>query len=197
LVVGGSNRWFLGDGSGFVEASGSPLPWARHGDEDDPAHVVLTDANADGRLDILVGQHFNSTIDQQRPEPFRLFVNLGPGDDGQPRFEDVTAAAGIPALATKSPQLVLFDLDGDGLDEIITTASYPGPNDERLPVVVANRGPLEEQPRFVGPESTAGPHYWIDAVSLDANGDRRLDLFVVEWEPALSSRLFLNLAATG
>lgn len=47
----------------------------------------------------------------------------------------------------------------------------------------------------VAPDVTTGPHYWIDAVTLDANGDGRRDVFFVEWEPALGSRLYLNLPA--
>lgn len=102
LVVGGSNRWFLGDGTGLREGGGSPLPWALAGDEDDPANVVLLDADDDGRLDILIGQHFNSTIDGGRQEPVRLFRNTG-GAAGGPDFVDVTGPAGLPDLATKSP----------------------------------------------------------------------------------------------
>lgn len=193
LVVGGSNRWFLGDGTGFREGRDSPLPWLLAGDEDDPANVVLVDADDDGRLDILIGQHFNSTIENGRPEPVRLFRNLDDGDG--PRFTDVTEAAGLPGLGTKSPQLVLLDLDGDGADDIVTTASHDAGAGRLEPLVLLRRPGGGGGPAFADPDVTTGPHYWIDAAVLDANGDGRLDVFFVEWEPALGSRLYLNLPA--
>ncbi|MEZ5409721.1 MAG: FG-GAP-like repeat-containing protein [Acidimicrobiales bacterium] len=197
LVVGGGNRWFLGDGSGFREASTSPLPWALAGEEDDPANVVLVDADADGKLDILLGQHFNSTIDGGRPEPIRLFLNRGDGAT-EPRFDDVTASVGLPGLSTKSPQLVLLDLDGDGWDDIVTTAAAAGGTETAsapVPLVLYRREGDNGSLRYEPSAPATGRQYWIDAVALDANRDGRQDVFLVEWEPALSSRLFLNLPA--
>lgn len=196
VVVGGSNRWFLGDGEGFIEGSTSPLPWPLHGDEDDPAHVVLVDVDADDLVDILVGQHFNSTLDRGIPEPVRLYRNVGLGDGGQPSFDDVTEAAGLPELATKSPQVLLADLDGDGRRDLITTASYPEGGDEHLPIV-ATTGSAAGTSIFASSGTQADSHYWIDGVTLDANRDGRTDVFMVEWEPALGSRLFLNLPEDG
>ncbi len=192
LVIGGSNRIFLGDGAGFREAAASPLPWELKGDEDDPAHVALADVDGDGDLDILIGQHFNSTIDFGEPEPIRLFANQGVGADGEPRFEDVTDAAGLPLLDTKSPQILVVDLDGDGMDEIVTTATYEdAATGIRTPLVLSPSS--SGTATFDAPAVKVGPHYWIDAVTLDANQDGRPDLFFVEWEPSLGSRLFLNL----
>lgn len=192
LVFGGSNRIFMADGGGFSEADASPLPWALQGDEDDPAHVLLFDANNDGRSDIAIGQHFNSTLDFDQPEPIRLFMNDGATglDIG---FEDATDASGIAPLATKSPQLVLLDLNADGRADIVTTASNGDPADGDLRPVLLEAGDSLDQPTYERPDDEVGPHYWIDAVTLDANGDGRLDVFFVEWEPSLGSRLFLNM----
>lgn len=193
LVVGGSNRWFLGDGSSFVEGGGSPLPWLLHGDEDDPAHVRLADIDDDGLLDIFIGQHFNSTVDDGKNEPVRLFLNTGLDGSGTPAFLDATEAVGLPALGTKSPQLVLIDLSGDSVRDVITTASY-GNGTDRVPVVAMSTGTVSGRPTFEAVvEGPIGPHYWIDAATLDANSDGRTDVFMVEWDPALGSRLFLNL----
>lgn len=193
LVIGGSNRWFLGTGNGFREASASPFPWVLHNNEDDPAHVIITDTNEDGLLDVLIGQHFNSTLDFDIPEPVKLFLNQGVGADGEPAFEDVTQASGMPALGTKSPQILLLDLNGDGRQDLVTTASTPSGEDERGPVLVIHGGVVGGVPSYDGPDVATGPHYWIDAVTLDANGDQRPDVFFVEWEPAIGSRIFLNL----
>jgi hypothetical protein len=192
LVVGGSNTLFLGDGAGFAEGTASPLPWELHGDEDDPAHVALTDADGDGRLDILIGQHFNSTLDTGIAEPVRLFLNTTADGDDQPSFDDATLTSGMPELDTKSPQILLVDVDGDRDDDLVTTASYA--TDDGLRPFVAYSGGAGRQLQFEAASKEAtGPHYWIDAVTLDANGDGIDDLFFVEWEPALSSSLFLNL----
>ena len=193
LVVGGSNRWFLGTGSGFVEGASSPLPWELHGDEDDPAHVVLHDVDDDGDLDVFIGQHFNSTVDASLPEPVRLFVNDGAAE---PAFEDSTDAVGLPALSTKSPQLLLEDLDDDGRDEVVMTASLAG-DSGRLPLVIDDAsadGPPSYGSGTDETDAALSEHYWIDAVALDANRDGRIDLFFVEWEPAESAMLFLNVA---
>ncbi len=194
LVIGGSNRWFLGDGEGFVEGATSPLPWVLHGDEDDPAHVELVDVDGDGALDVLIGQHFNSTVDQGRTEPVRLFRNSGAAtaDGADPTFADVTEEVGLPWLATKSPQILLLDLDGDGRRDLVTTASHVD-GGERYPVVAVAADDGAGGTTFTTPPVEVDAHYWIDGVILDANGDGRLDVFLVEWEPALGSRLFLNL----
>ena len=192
LVVGGSNRWFLGTGNGFREGEASPLAWELHNNEDDPAHVIITDTNEDGHLDVLIGQHFNSTVDSDIPEAVKVFLNRG-GDE--PTFDDVTEASGMPYLSTKSPQILLLDLDADGRQDLVTTASTSTADDERSPVLVMHRGVVDGRPDFESPGVETGPHYWIDAVTLDANGDERPDVFFVEWEPSLGSRLFLNLPA--
>ncbi len=192
LVVGGSNRWFLWDDGRFTEGTSSPLPWALAGDEDDPAHVDLTDLDGDGDLDVLIGQHFNSTIDADRPEPVRVYLNDGPGGDGHPRFRDATEEAEVAALATKSPRVLTLDLDADGRTDLITTSSSADEPD--LPVVLyqaeAEGG---RDLRFVTADEGTDRHYWIDAALLDANGDGRTDVFLVEWEPELGARLLLNV----
>lgn len=195
LVVGGSNRWFLGDGRTFSEGSGSPLPWSTNGDEDDPAHVVLSDVDGDGATDILIGQHFNSTVDAGLPQPVRLFRHVGQGPDGQPRFADRSAEVGLLPLPTKSPQILLLDLEGDGLPDLVTTSSVLD-GDQHRPLVFRRDGETGG-PTFelsgVDLDRDVDAHYWIDAVVLDANGDGRDDVFMVEWEPSVGSRLFLNL----
>lgn len=188
LIVGGSNRVFLNRDGRFVEGDSDALQWELDGDEDDPAHVALADLDGDGRLDVVIGQHFNSTVDRGRPQPVRLYLNRGVDGDGRPRFEDVTDQAGLRGLPTKSPQVLVVDLDGDGRAEVVTTASTT----TGLPLVFRHEAGRGEGPTFTPQGEVVGPHYWIDAVTLDADGDSRPDVFVVEWEPAAGSKLFLN-----
>lgn len=190
LVFGGSNRIFMASPNGFTEAQTSPLPWDLKGDEDDPAHVLLLDANDDGHIDIAIGQHFNSTLDFGQPEPIRLFMNDG-SEGPSISFDDATDRSGLAPLPTKSPQLVALDLDADGRTDIVTTASS-GDTDALVPLVLLASG-ANDQPTYEASVGDISPHYWIDAVTLDANGDGRLDVFFVEWEPSIGSRLFLNM----
>ncbi|MFV0258215.1 MAG: FG-GAP repeat domain-containing protein [Acidimicrobiales bacterium] len=193
LVIGGDNRWFLGGDGGFVEG-GPPLAWPRRGDEDDPALVTVADLDGDAATPaaVIVGQHFNSVIDTGNGEPFRIYQPVV-GTDGAVGLPEVTDAAGIPALTTKSPRVIAIDLTGDGRPELVTTAST-GDVGERRPVVLTAGEPVNGVPRYTAPDGgPGGDHYWIEAVVVDANGDGRPDVFFVEWEPSEPSRLFLNL----
>ncbi|MFV0526928.1 MAG: FG-GAP repeat domain-containing protein [Acidimicrobiales bacterium] len=198
LVVGGDNRWFLGTGDGFVE--GAPaLAWPRRGDEDDPALVTPADLDGDPATPdaVIVGQHFNSVVDTGVGEPFRIYQPMVTGADGDVTMVEVTAAAGIPALTTKSPRVVALDLTGDGRPELVTTASVGGVDDRR-PIVLTAGDPTDGPggvPHYSPADGIGGDHYWVEAVVLDANGDHRPDVFFVEWEPSEPSRLFLNLPA--
>lgn len=75
VVVGGSNRVFLGTGRGVTEVPNAIAPWTLDGAEDDPAGVALGDVDGDGDLDIAIGQHFNSTIDDGAHAAVRLYLN--------------------------------------------------------------------------------------------------------------------------
>ncbi|MEL7155085.1 MAG: hypothetical protein AAFN30_00645, partial [Actinomycetota bacterium] len=185
------------------EPAGSPLPWPVKGDEDDPAHVLLDDVDGDGDADVLIGQHFNSTIDLAEAEPIRLFRNEGRSGGGELELVDDTDTAGLPPLPTKSPQVLAIDLDDDGARDVVLTASLASSADH-VPLVLRHRGDGQSGPLYeaslaeaAGFEVPGGidAHYWIDGVVLDANGDGRDDVFMVEWEPAIGSRLFLNLPA--
>ena len=189
LLVGGSNRIFVNRDGRFREVETSTFDWELPGDEDDPAHVAIADLDGDDRPDIVIGQHFNSTLDEGRPQAVRVYLNRGDDATGLPTFEDVTEQAGSVPLATKSPQVLAVDLDGDGHPELVTTASTT----DGQPLVFSTQGSSPRDGLTLTPSgSVSGPHYWIDAVVLDANRDSRPDVFVVEWEPSTGSRLYLN-----
>lgn len=191
LFVAGDNRLFVNDGGTFTEVDG-PFEWELFGDEDDPAGVAAGDVNGDGLVDLVVGQHFNSTIDFDERVPVRLYLNRGSDDSGGPTFEDVTDESGLVGLPTKAPHVELVDIDGDGLVDIVTTASAA---DGVLPAVLLNEG--GDPPRFSTPDGLGSPQYWISGAVFDADSDGVPEIFLVEWEPALGSKLFEGPSVEG
>lgn len=190
LVVGGSNRIFLGDGvGGFRESVATDLTWQTYGPEDDVDHVAIGDVDADGRPDIVIGHHFNSTIDFDEEVPVRLYRNAGVDDNGNLLLDDVTDLAGLIPLPTKAPKVLLADLNADGWLDVITTASAAS---GAQPAIFFHAGLVDGQPRFTAPVGLGSDQYWIDAALIDANGDGTDDLFLIEWEPALPSLLFVQ-----
>jgi enediyne biosynthesis protein E4 len=199
LFVGGANRLFAGDGAGFHEVSSEEFEWPTYGDEDLVAGAVLGDVNRDGWPDLAVGHHYNSTVDDGRRVPVRLYLNrtAAPGDD--PAFEDVTEAAGLVPLPTKAPDVRLADLDNDGWPDLVTTASA---DDGAGPAIFRHTGELDGGvdsgvPRFEPPAGLGDPQYWIGGPVADVDRDGRLDLLLVEWEPSLPSLLLRNVGAAG
>lgn len=193
LVVGGSNRVFVNDGTGrFREAVGAIEPWATYGNEDDPAGVALGDVNTDGRLDVVIGQHFNSTIDAGQSAPVRLYLNET-SDGADLRLREVTEAAGLEPLATKSPHVDIADLDADGRPDIVTTAV----GTDGRPVVFGQVAAETGVPRFRASASADTQRYWVTGAVTDLDRDGRLDVVSVEWEPGRPTTLWRSAGSTG
>ena len=192
LFVAGDNRLFLDVGDRFEEAAG-PFQWPPVGDEDDPAGAAFGDVDRDGRMDLVIGQHFNSTLDFGVPAPVRLFLNrTEPG--GEVTFEEITDAAGLLPLPTKAPHVEIVDMDNDGWPDIVTSASSA---DGTRPAVFRGLGIQDGLPRFDPPEGLGDAQYWVAAPAADVDLDGRLDLFLVEFEPSLPSYLMRNESASG
>ena len=186
LFVGGANRMFVnGDGGQFREVGADVFRWRTYGEEDDVAGVAAGDVNGDGRTDLVLGQHYNSTLDEGRRVPVRLYLNEG-GEPGRPRFRDVTEAAGLVGLPTKAPHVELVDFDADGRLDLLTTASADG---GARPAVFRNAGAEGDVPRFEAPDGLGSDTYWVTAATGDFDRDGRLDVFLVDWEPARPSLL--------
>jgi hypothetical protein len=195
LFVGGSNRLFVGGNGGFDEVVSDVFEWETFGDEDLVAGAVFGDVNRDGRPDLAVGHHFNSTVDFGEKVPVRLYLNqtAEPGDE--PTFVDVTEEAGFVGLPTKAPDISLADMDNDGWPDLVTTASA---GDGSGPAIFRHTGELAGGiPRFETPAGLGDPQYWISGPLADVDRDGRLDLLLVEWEPDLPSLLLRNTSDAG
>ncbi len=195
LFLAGSNRLFVADGDGtFHEADATVFRWPTYGGEDDVTGVAIDDVNRDGLPDIVLGQHYNSTVDFGQRVPVRLYLNEGSNDAGDPVFRDVTEESGLVGLPTKAPHVELADLDNDGWPDILTTAST---GDESRPVVFRHLGLQDGVPRFSAPQDLGTPHYWITGPTADVDRDGRLDVLLIEIDPTRASPLLHNETASG
>lgn len=194
IFVAGSNRLFLNTGEGrFREADAGPFAWEYYGEEDDVAGVQVADMNLDGRPDLLLGQHFNSTVDAGCTVPVRLYIHQGV-TDGEPVFEDVTDRAGLVGLPTKAPHVEVVDLDNDGWPDIVATASA---DDGDRPAVLRSLGAHDGVPRFTSDIGLGDERYWITGAVADFDDDGRVDVFVVDPDPARRSLLLRNESTSG
>lgn len=187
LFVAGSNRLFLNEGARFRELRTDVFDWETFGDEDDVAGVAVGDLDRNGRPDLVVGQHFNSTVDRCRRVPVRLYLNKG---GAQPVFEDVTEKAGIPAFPTKAPHVEVQDFDNDGWLDILTTASAGAGS---RPAILRRDREVDGVPHFAAVNGLGSPQYWVTGATADVDRDGRIDVFLVEFEPSLPSLLLRNV----
>ena len=217
----GGNVLFLNDGRGtFREAPGSRevFAWKEASGDNMVCGVSFGDVNRDGLLDVLLGQHFQEPW--LKPVANRLYLNRGI-KDGNPTFEDVTAAAGLKPLPMKSPHVELQDFDNDGWPDISTTI-VKLKDGKPHPVIFKHLGVENGLPRFredalaVNDYPTAEDRaikgsgeffakmvkdrkiaYTAPGPSGDFDNDGRLDFFLPSWWAELPSQLLRNETPSG
>lgn len=193
FFVAGSNRLYVDEGEVFRDSGLDLFSWPEVGDEDVVTGASFGDVDRDGRLDLVVGHHFNSTIDFDVPAPIRLFLNrTEPGS--RVHFIEVTEAAGLIPLPTKAPHVQIADMDNDGWPDLVSSASA---ETGTRPAVFMSEGLDDGTIRFSTPQGLDSSQYWVTAPVADVDRDGRLDVLLVEWEPSLPSLLLRNETGSG
>ena len=180
------NRLWLNDGNGrFALQTGTGLETA--GDISGPAAAV--DVDNDGRLDLYVGNFGNylagasawAAQEAVNGMPNRLYRNLGPGDDGRLRFQDISATAQVGDTGW-AQALSHLDVDRDG-DQDLYIANDFGRNQLFL-----NRG--DGTFDAAGAETNSDDRFHGMNVSFaDLNADGRGDIFITNiWFWAATTR---------
>jgi len=187
----GPNRLYLNRGDGSFEEIA-----AEAGVEDGRWSVsaAFVDVDHDGWLDLYVGNYVDFTLENHKPcrnllggrdycGPLayesvgdRLFRNLGPGVDGQVRFEDMTLSAGLGSPGAALGVIAAdFDLDG-WIDLYVANDGMPN----HLWIHRGSGLSFEDQALLggaaVNARGEAEASMGVDAGDVDADGDE--DLFM-------------------
>ncbi|HVS66825.1 MAG TPA: CRTAC1 family protein [Thermoanaerobaculia bacterium] len=182
-----TNRLLLNDGEGRFRDATAGSGLEREGDISGPA--VAVDVDNDGLLDLYVG-NFGDYLsgasawisqDAKNAQANRLYRNLGLGDDGAPRFEEIGERAGVADVGW-AQAVGHSDVDRDG-DQDLYVANDFGRNQ-----LYRNRGDGTFEPAG---EATGSddPHHGMNVSFADLNGDAYPDLFVTNiWFWAATTR---------
>jgi len=213
----GGNRLLMNNGKGKFAPAVNDLQnrkvfsWDFPSGDDSTAGVAAGDVNRDGRLDLVVGHHYERPW--LKPQPVRLFLNTG-NKNGAPVFRDATADAGIAPLPMKAPHVEIQDFDNDGWPDILTSI-VKFKNGRPHPIIYRNLGGEKLRFRASGLNANDFPTaadreikrtgaffakmtadgkilYAAPAPSADFNSDGKLDIFVCSWWRELPSLLLQN-----
>lgn len=215
-AAGGGNRMFLNVGKGkFREATevAETFVWKDAKGDNMVTGVAAGDVNLDGKLDLVVGPHYDSPWKVEVGP--RLFLNVGISGDA-PKYEDVTKEAGILPLALKCPHVEIQDFDNDGLPDI-STSLCKFADGRPYPIIFHNEGVKKGRPKFTrtGWDVNDYPNdeylsaknkkvfwdlmtsqkkvtYTAPGPTADFDNDGRLDIFMASWWPEQPSLLLRN-----
>ncbi len=214
----GGNKMFLNVGGGkFREATelNELFAWPNASPKRDDyvCGVATGDVNLDGKLDLIVGPHFDSPWrDKVGP---RLFINRG-GSKESPKFEEATEAVGITPLPLKTPHVEIQDFNNDGLPDVLVSIVKYGADGKGQPIIFRNTGIKNGLPKFVldgwdvndfpkaDEAAKSGGQFYKDMIAnhqitytapaptADFNNDGKLDIFFGSWWTEQKSQLMKN-----
>ena len=172
---------------GAIRFAYQPIPFTldscetpeRHAPETMAGGVAVFDYNNDGKLDIFFtnGADIRS-LKKNAPKYFnRLFRN-----DGNGRFTDVTAAAGLAGVGYDTG-VAIGDYDNDGYEDIFVggvhhSALYHNNGDGTFTDVTVKAG---LNAALNQPDREYGPLWSVGGAWVDINNDGLLDLIVVNY----------------
>lgn len=224
VAAEGGNRLFLNrGGKDFREAAASKVlqaAWKYSSGDDTTSAAVMADVDRDGRLDLILGHHFERPW--LTPVPIRLYLNRGMAKgESEPTFEDVTEASGLVGLPMKAAHVEVQDFDNDGWPDIyVSIVKFAG--DAPHPVIFRNLGRSDGKLRFecaaLGVNDFPNDAdraiqrtgtffqkmvedrritYTAAAPSCDFDRDGKIDLFISSWWTELPAMLLKNETAGG
>lgn len=169
------NELLLGDGSGRFKWA--PDHIARESLEGRHTHTVGTaDLNGDGLPDLYIVNF---------EQPNQIFLNAGGGS-----FVEVSGGVATDCPATpcaRTHGVTIFDANGDGRPDIYVLEESPGSNSLFINTHMNTGSPVETDVGFTeetggdirAPTPSESQGKSMEAVAFDANGNGKMDLFVV------------------
>jgi enediyne biosynthesis protein E4 len=164
---------------GSFGASMQIQPWTTDAAYEDWG-ALLFDANGDRRLDLYVASGGYHLAPSSRLLQDRLYINQGGGSF-------VKDSAALPAMLTSTATVRAGDFTGDGRPDLfvggrLTPRTYPLPT--RSYLLRNDGGRFTDVTEEVAPELALAKGMITDAVWIDFDGDRRMDLVTAgEWMP--------------
>ncbi len=196
FFVGHSNRLFLSSGKNRYQESKNlnrVFAWEPLDGEDWPCGASFGDLNRDGRLDLVLSIHHVVARN-------RIYLNEGVSE-GVPRFREVTKECGLPdSVPEKSPHVEIQDFDQDGWLDLYFSTAWMDRDGGMTPLIYRNLGVQGGLPKFeVVRDLREGekPVYFPAGPSIDADGDGRIDLFLINWFRGNHCRLLRNVSDGG
>ena len=190
LYVVGSNRLFIARGNGTFREVGAkaaglvrPARDPNRPKVDFDTGVSVGDINRDGLPDVTVAEHYASAANGRKIPAVSLYLNKGLNSKGNPIFQDVTTAAGLPSVASRNGDVNINDYDNDGWPDIAAGVAVS----RTRPALFRSLGLTNGVPRFAVPagvgevkdaaDAGGQSHHGLPVAAADYNKDGRLDIF--------------------